>query len=231
MIEAIPVIQDPERYVSSEFSRDSFVEITSGGRFDVQMQYPLLGMRNAEPHCYVREAVYDRLLKAGDLLPQGYRIRFWDAWRPFALQDELYETYSREIIKDFGLEGTSREQREAVIRKFVSDPIPDRNVPPVHTTGGAVDVTLLDETGAELDMGTAFDAFTDLTHTAAFENGGDLTVRDHRRLLYHVMTTAGFVNLPSEWWHYDYGDRFWAYYTHRPAMFEGVFVRGELYGT
>ncbi|MGV8547019.1 M15 family metallopeptidase, partial [Pseudomonas aeruginosa] len=38
-------------------------------------------------------------------------------------------------------------------------------------------------------------------------------VRDHRRLLYHAMLDAGFSNLPSEWWHYDFGDQLWAWHT------------------
>ena len=141
-----------------------------------------------------------------------------------------------------------------MIRKFVSDPIPDREVPPVHTTGGAIDLTIVDSDGNELDMGTSFDAFTEKTKTDYFEridaneiynnsyyNDKDekcnsvckkhiTSVRDNRRLLYAVMTKAGFTNLPSEWWHYDYGDRFWAYYNKCSAIYEGVFTKEEIDG-
>ncbi|MCR4788564.1 MAG: M15 family metallopeptidase [Lachnospiraceae bacterium] len=169
------------------------------------------------------------LLKASGKLPDGYRFRIWDAWRPFALQKELYTEYSKEIVKEFELEECSQEQKNAVIRHFVSEPVEDRAVPPVHTTGGAIDLTILDEAGNELDMGTAFDAFSDLTYTSAFEKEKDQKIRDNRRLLYHVMTSVGFTNLPSEWWHYDYGDRFWAYYNDLPAIYEGVFYREEIH--
>lgn len=42
------------------------------------------------------------------------------------------------------------------------------------------------------------------------------------------MNKAGFTNLPSEWWHYDYGEKFWAYYNNTPAIFEGVFNIEEI---
>ena len=82
-------------------------------------------------------------------------------------------------------------------------------------------------------MGSGFDEFTDRTHTAYYEinDGGDRsrTIRENRKLLYHVMTESGFTNLPSEWWHYDYGDRFWAYYTKQPALYRGVFTGEGIY--
>ncbi|MBR1853923.1 MAG: M15 family metallopeptidase [Lachnospiraceae bacterium] len=251
-------IADPVRYESKAFVNSAFVEITTGGRFDVQMQYPPLGMKHAEPQCYVRKEVYEMLLQAAERLPNGYRFRIWDTWRPFALQKELYEVYSQDIIRDFNLADCTEEERKAVIRKFVSDPVADRDVPPVHTTGGAVDLTILDENGRELPMGTAFDAFTDKTNTAYYEKislGGDegsgvngesdgndrgkaddrngrddREIRENRRLLYHIMTEAGFTNLPSEWWHFDYGDRFWGYYKGKPAIYRGVFTREEIHG-
>lgn len=227
-------IADPVRYESKAFEDSAFVEITTGGRFDVQMQYPLLGMKHAEPQCFVRKEVYEMLLQAAERLPEGYRFRIWDTWRPFALQKELYEVYSQDIIRDFNLADCTEEERKAVIRKFVSDPVADRDVPPVHTTGGAVDLTILDENGRELPMGTAFDAFTDKTNTAYYEKispgGDDGEIRDNRRLLYHIMTEAGFTNLPSEWWHFDYGDRFWGYYKGKPAIYCGVFTREEIHG-
>lgn len=251
-IRKIPHVEDPIRYERREFCDSAFAEITSSERIDVKMQYPVLGMKNAERRCLMRREAAQRLYEAARKLPAGYRFRIWDAWRPFALQHELYETYSREIIRDFHLEKTSEEERNAVIRGFVSDPIPDREVPPVHTTGGAIDLTILDADGNELDMGTAFDAFTEKTRTDYFETAQDVNssgetegknsskpamqnehyarIRDNRRLLYSLMTDAGFTNLPSEWWHFDYGDRFWAYYNNCPAIYGGIFTKEEING-
>ena len=47
-------------------------------------------------------------------------------------------------------------------------------------------------------------------------------VRDNRRLLYETMINAGFTNLPSEWWHYDYGTKFWGYFTGKKALYKGI---------
>lgn len=252
----IPNINDPERYALAEFINANFVELVNDEVTNeyiiIDMQYPKLKMKHAESKCFVRAEVYSMLFDAAKSLPKGYKLKVWDAWRPFALQDELYDEYSEEIIKEFNLENSSEEEKAKFIQKFVSDPLWDKDVPPVHTTGGAVDVTILDDKGNELDMGTKFDAFTDKTHTAYFEqeenanqdysnlkNGNQenanqdnnaARIRENRRLLYMVMTKAGFTNLPSEWWHYDYGDRFWAYYNGKPALYRGVFTREEING-
>ncbi|MBQ1849062.1 MAG: M15 family metallopeptidase [Lachnospiraceae bacterium] len=237
----IPHIEDPARYTQRDFQTSDFIEILPSEKIDVQMQYPILGMQQAQPRCFLRKEAAERLYAAASNLPKGMRFRIWDAWRPFALQHELYEVYSKDIIRDFHLENVSEEERSAVIRGFVSDPIPDRDVPPMHTTGGAVDLTILDQNGAELDMGTKFDAFTTRTITDFFENDEIISnqdpqwneahvklIRENRRLLYWLMIDAGFTNLPSEWWHYDFGDRAWGYYKQRPAIYKGVFTREEM---
>ena len=85
-----------------------------------------------------------------------------------------------------------------------------------------------DENGVPLDMGTAFDDFSEASRTDYFETEFNPAVQENRRMLYGVMTGAGFTNLPGEWWHYDYGDRFWAYYNRCPARYGGVFTAAEM---
>lgn len=228
MMGAILKCEEPSAYKHTAFVPSDMVEVHSGEKLDIKMQYPLLGMTNAEKTCYLRKEAYEHLMKAADQLPDGYRFRIWDAWRPFALQKELYEVYYDKIVQEFKLENRTQEEREGVIRKFVSDPVADIAFPPVHTTGGAIDLTILDECGRELDMGSAFDEFTEKTHTAYYEEGTKSEIRENRRLLYGIMTGFGFTNLPSEWWHYDYGDRFWAFYNAKPAMYKGIFTREEI---
>lgn len=224
----IPEIREPENYTNVGFISESFIELKSNEVIDVCMQYPLLGMDNAEDQCFVRREVYEKLLDAAKLLPAGFRFRILDAWRPFLLQHELYEKYLKDIIKEFELEDCSVWQRKVVISRFVSAPINDTEIPPVHTTGGAIDLTIIDSNGMELNMGSCFDEFKDRTYTAFYEKEKSELIRDNRRLLYNIMTGVGFTNLPSEWWHYDYGDRFWAYYSKRPALYRGVFTKEEL---
>lgn len=229
-MKSIPELSEPELYEDRDFRDFKFVEILSNDMITVDMQYPKMGMCHAEQHCFVREEVYKMLNEAANKLPAGYKFKIFDAWRPFALQQELYEVYSNKIMREFHLNESSEEQKKAVITKFVLEPVLNRDIPPVHTTGGAIDLTIIGKEGYELEMGTDFDAFSDKTYTTFFEKKEEnVEVRDNRRLLYHVMTEAGFTNFPSEWWHFDYGDRFWAYYNKKSALYRGVFTREEMY--
>ncbi len=228
MMCAIPNRPSPDVYPDLNPTHSAFVALTRADGLGVRMQYPRMGMRYAVEPCYVRREVRKRLQQAQQLLPEGIYLCIWDAWRPFALQQELYETYAKSLMETYALQQRPTAEREAFIAQYVSYPKRDSQLPPVHTTGGAVDVTLVDVYGRELSMGTAFDSFGEETGTSFFEDAGSVRVRDNRRLLYHVMTEAGFTNLPSEWWHFDYGDRFWAFYNGRPAMYEGVFTLEEV---
>lgn len=224
MLKQIPTIENPKDYAVLERRDSGFVELKDKEPFFVQMQYPRLGMRYAESRCLIREELYERLLAAQNSLPDGIRLCIWDAWRPFLLQKELYEKYRQQIVCQFHLEKKTECEVENVVRRFVSPPVDNPLLPPVHTTGGAADLTLADQNGTPLPMGTEFDAFSDKTRTDYFEHSeNDPDIRDRRRLLYSVMTGQGFTNLPSEWWHYDYGDRFWGYYKNQPAYFAGIF--------
>ena len=229
MTKAIPDVENPISFTKSIISNSPFVRVIDGEIFDVKMQYPLLNLQNAVSECYVREEVFERLKLAQSLLPPDYRLRIWDAWRPFALQEELYQKYSRYIIKRFNLTDASPDQKKKTIEKYISFPQKNKRLSAVHTTGGAVDVTLTDKNGNELQMGTDFDAFCNETKTNYYEADNQNTaIRDNRRILYNCMTRAGFTNLPSEWWHYDFGDKFWSYYNKTPALYSGVFNKNEL---
>lgn len=82
----------------------------------------------------------------------------------------------------------------------------------IHSFGMAVDVTLLDAHGEELDMGTPFDDMSELSHPVlegGFVASGDLRSEHlaHRHLLRNAMLHAGFHAISTEWWHFDLGDR------------------------
>ena len=220
----------PLDIAENAFVNEPFVRLRETDGIALSLQYPAMGIPCAPTACYLRKGAYERLCKAARLLPEGYRFCIWDAWRPFSLQQYLYELYAKQIEEKLH---PAPAERAALIASFVSPPVENRTVPPVHTTGGAVDLTMIDASGEPLDMGTAFDDFSHAAHTAYYENRrlsqSDIGIRDHRRLLYNVMTAVGFTNLPSEWWHYDFGDRFWGYYKKKPAVYSGVFDPEELY--
>ena len=72
-------------------------------------------------------------------------------------------------------------------------------------------------------MGTSFDSFKETAWSSYFEmNKSNIMARENRRILYYAMIEAGFTNLPSEWWHYEYGTKFWSYFKGRPALYKGI---------
>ena len=220
----IPNIDFLEIYEDRDFIESPLVELPNDTGILVDMQYPKLGMECAINKCLMRKEVLDMLLEAKKLLPEGLTFKIWDAYRPLSLQTELYYKYKDMIIEEFNLSELDIDKQNEVISNYVSLPKADSEIPPLHATGGAIDLTLTNiSTGEDLDMGIDFDAFSDLTNTNAYEKDGmDENVRKNRRILYNAMTSVGFTNLPSEVWHYDFGDRAWAFYNKKPAIYNGI---------
>ena len=183
-----------------------------------------MSIPGSSPSIMARKTVRDMLHTAEDLLPEGYHLRIYDAYRPVAIQQFFWDYY-RAIFREERPE-LSDEELDKLTRTCVSMPSYNVMRPAIHSTGGAVDLTLVGPDGNVLDMGTGFDEFVEATWTYAFEpdSGSGLVneaARDNRRLLYNVMTEAGFTNLPSEWWHFDYGDGMWAQLKNENAIYAG----------
>jgi D-alanyl-D-alanine dipeptidase len=121
----------------------------------------------------------------------GHTALVLDALRPQRVQQQLWNA----------LEGSG-------LQMYLANP--ERGS--IHSYGMALDITILDEHGRELDMGTGFDDMTELSHPAleeVFLHSGALLDAQvaNRRLLREAMFQAGFVGINTEWWHFDCGDR------------------------
>lgn len=135
----------------------------------------------ARPGCYLHTDAAAKLRAAADLAkPLGLRLKIFDAFRPSEAQWVLWNF---------------RPDPE-----FLADP--RRGSP--HSRGVAVDLTLIDGDGDELDMGTAFDAFTPLSHHA--NTAVPLAAQRNRFLLLGLMSAAGWDFYGNEWWHYQLFD-------------------------
>lgn len=189
--------------------------------FLIDSQYYKQGIPGSYKDCYARKSVAEKLKIAEEYLPNGFRFMIYDAYRPICVQQRLWNFYHQKLKNENP--GISEEELDFKTSFFVSKPSYDVMHPSLHNTGGAIDLTICNLNGESLNMGTEFDDFSDKAWTNHFEEyEKDIVVRDNRRLLYNVMTEAGFTNLPSEWWHYDYGDKFWAHFTNNTAMYEGI---------
>lgn len=165
---------------------------------------------------HLRQGVLDRLLEAQALLPEGLRLLFVEGYRPPSLQRLYFERYADELRAEHP-EWTAGQLRTAASR-YVSPP----EIAP-HSAGAAVDLTLVDADGGELDLGTPMNASPEQSAGACYTEADNITdeARANREVLGKALSAAGLVNYPTEWWHWSYGDRYWALATGAPAALYG----------
>lgn len=128
--------------------------------------------------CYTRVKTAKALLKANaELMQKGYKIKFFDCYRPNSVQYKMWE-----IVPN---------------PQYVANPAKGS----IHNKGGAVDITLVTLEGEELDMGTDFDFFG----KKAYHDNFDLPqqILDNRKILKETMESYGFWSIRTEWWHYN----------------------------
>jgi D-alanyl-D-alanine dipeptidase len=156
----------------------------------------------------VRRGVRDRLVAAARTLPDGIGLKVVEAGRAAGDQLAIIEAYSARLRQERPAATTDEIQR-----------LTSRHVAPLqtapHVAGAAVDLTLVDAGGHELWMGSALDATPEQSDGACYTDapGLDRTARVHRTMLVTALEATGLVNYPTEWWHWSYGDRYWAHVT------------------
>lgn len=138
------------------------------------------------PHAYLRLGTAKKLKKAQEeFLSCGYSLKIWDAYRPPQAQFELWQEYPD--------------------ARFLVNP---HIRPSLHSHGIAVDVTLVDKHGSELDMPSGFDDFTAKADRDYSDVGEEQA--NNAQLLEMIMNENGFDSIFYEWWHFIDSDR--AYY-------------------
>ena len=129
--------------------------------------------------CYLRKSTAKALVKANEEFKSlGYRIKLFDCYRPLSVQKKMWKI----------LPGTH----------YVANPAKGSK----HNRGAAVDLTLVDAQGKELDMGTPFDFFGKKAHHTC--KTLPKKVLENRKLLKDVLNKYNFKSIFSEWWHYEY---------------------------
>lgn len=131
------------------------------------------------PRCFLRPEAAEALLAAQrKLQKQGFGFKLFDCYRPLSVQWKLWEKLPDE--------------------RYVSHPKKGS----MHNRGMAVDLTLVDANGRELDMGTPFDYFGKEAYHAYQELSPQ--VLKNRKLMLETMESAGFRPIKTEWWHYSF---------------------------
>lgn len=128
--------------------------------------------------CFLRYKTVKKLIEANkDFMKKGFRIKIFDCYRPLDIQKKMWE-----LIPN---------------ANYVANPARGS----IHNRGCAVDITLVDSNGIELDFGTAFDHFgPESAHN--YENLPEI-VLENRKILRKIMKKNGFRTFESEWWHYN----------------------------
>jgi D-alanyl-D-alanine dipeptidase len=131
------------------------------------------------------------------------------------LQERYFNNYRERLEKlDRHL---SDEDPYLLASRYVSPP---RIAP--HVSGAAIDLTLCDQEGNELDMGTAVNATPEDSNGACyFDAAVSVEARSNRTVMAKALEQVGLVNYPTEWWHWSYGDRDWAMATGASAAIYG----------
>lgn len=171
---------------------------------------------------YLRESVIDNLIQAQNylhLLLGGWRIQIFDAYRPVSVQQFMVDYSFAQLVQQRGLIGVdlSPNQRQEIwelVYEIWAVPSLDAQTPPPHSTGAAVDVTLVNDRGQIVNMGSAIDELSERSHPDYYANSSHPQAKQyhaHRQLLLNVMLKAGFQRNPKEWWHFSFGDQMWAW--------------------
>lgn len=128
--------------------------------------------------CYLRFRTVKSLIQANQrFIKKGYRIKLFDCYRPLDVQKRMWE-----IVPN---------------PKYVANPYKGS----IHNRGGAIDITLVDQKGNELYMGTPFDFFgIEASHD--YPNFSE-EIKNNRNLLRKIMKKENFKSFDSEWWHYN----------------------------
>ncbi len=159
--------------VSVDSTIISDVRYATTNNFTGKILYPI-------DRVFIRKVVGEALSKANKDFWRNYnlRIKIFDGYRPLSVQKKMWEIFPDD--------------------RYVANPASGSR----HNRGAAVDITIIDSAGSELEMGTEYDNFTEKAHY----NYQDLPlkVKENRILLRNTMMKYGFDGIETEWWHFDY---------------------------
>ncbi|MEG3941479.1 M15 family metallopeptidase [Microcoleus sp. S36b_A3] len=135
----------------------------------------------SQAKCALRSSVAQKLaLVQTDLEKIGLGLKVYDCYRPFSVTEQMWK-----VMPD---------------PRYVANPARGSR----HNRGAAVDLTLVDRTGKELEMPTPYDDFTEKAH--GDYQGGSAQSRKNRQVLKDAMKKHGFIGITTEWWHFDSED-------------------------
>ncbi|HEV8601166.1 MAG TPA: M15 family metallopeptidase [Patescibacteria group bacterium] len=182
-----------------------FVDVSKYG-FIVEPRYYFFGWTNS-PVIIGRPSAVKALVKARKFLPKGYNFKIWDMQRSLKAQLLMIKSFRKRLKLLYPkLKGTEFDK---LLFTFAAKPLKKVTRLGTHRLGGAVDLTIIDQSGEELFMGSDHDDLTTKARLDYYEAKQRLSSLEqmalrNRRMLKSVMTKAGFSAYLPEWWHWNY---------------------------
>lgn len=178
----------------------------------ISPQYFINRIEGAENDCKIRESIAKKINLIANRLPEGFKLLVWDAYRTIKTQKSLFDMYYNKFKNELKLE---ENELLEYTKNFVSLPSLDKTKPSPHNTGAAIDLTICDDNGKPINLGTYFDDFRPEAYTRFFEEKserGEILEEEkeillNRRILCNLFEEEEFMNYPYEIWHKSYGDQ------------------------
>ncbi|MDB9493491.1 M15 family metallopeptidase [Spirulina major CS-329] len=199
------------------------------GHFDVVSPHPYVKLGadyGGKSPYFLRSGVLEALQQAQIYLQQtalyshfGLRLQIFDAYRPVAVQQFMVNYAYQELIRARSLDPghLSPDQQAALweeVHQFWAAPSLDPATPPPHSTGAAVDLSLVTDRYCEISMGGKIDEISPRSHPDYYATATTYQERSYHRFrtqLRDAMERAGFRQHPNEWWHFCLGDQMWVW--------------------
>ena len=180
----------------------------------------------------LREEVVKRLIQVNEYLKSrnnSFNLLIYDGWRPIEVQEFMFNRAFILECERLNIDASVGDMKlypfiQKQVEKFWAYPSFDESCPPPHSTGGALDVTLVDKCGNIVDMGSSIDQMDEKSkheYFADIENEEAIIFCNRRNLLKEIMLEFDFVQHPNEWWHFSYGDQLWAWKNKRASALYG----------
>lgn len=217
-------IKKPYQSIPIEECHESLVPIPKE-HFILEIPHPYekLGAdyQGRSPY-FLRESVLSALIIASDYLKTlnpDYCLKIFDAYRPISVQQFMVDYTFEELVhtQNLSLATLSVQEKESLLEQvyqFWAIPSFNPATPPPHSTGSAVDLTLMTSKGEPVEMGGSIDEISSRSTPNYYQNSLDPQEKiyhQNRELLNRVMTYAGFQRHLQEWWHFSLGDQMWVW--------------------
>ncbi len=170
-------------HIKFDYDTSKWMEITDDKLIKLDIRYATKNNFTKQqiyscPRCFLHKSSAKQLYSAiEDFNKMGYGVKLFDCYRPHPAQRRLWEIVPNPM--------------------YVADPEKGS----MHNRGLAVDLTLIDQAGNELDLGTTYDFFGPRAYHDYFDLDADILA--HRNTLKTTLAKHGFAHIRTEWWHYS----------------------------